>query len=97
MLCPVVGGRDAELAALKDALTAALSGAGKCAVLVGELGIGKSRLARSAASFAADLQVRVLTGRAVPASATTACRPLTEALLQLLRGREIADDAAMAA
>ena len=45
MLCPVVIGRDAELTELDAALTTAMAGHGGCAVITGEPGIGKSRLA----------------------------------------------------
>jgi predicted ATPase len=81
VLCPVVIGRDAELQALDAALTAALAGHGRCALIVGEPGIGKSRLAREIASRAADRGIRVVTGRAVPQSATAPYRPFSDALL----------------
>ena len=54
--------------------------------LAGEAGIGKSRLAAELAVEARARGVRVLTGRAVPASTASPYRPLTEALLQALRG-----------
>ena len=44
--CPVVFGREAELAELTEALDASLSGEGRLVFLTGEAGIGKSRLAR---------------------------------------------------
>src|SRR5580693_7912096 len=52
VLCPVVVGRQAELAELDAALTAALGGAGRLVFVVGEPGIGKSRLAREVAARA---------------------------------------------
>jgi DNA-binding CsgD family transcriptional regulator len=61
-------------------------------MLVGEPGIGKSRLAREVASWATDRGVPVATGRAVPASGSTAYRPITEALLQLFRHRPLPDE-----
>ncbi|HVB92870.1 MAG TPA: AAA family ATPase [Acidimicrobiales bacterium] len=97
VLCPVIVGRDEELDALAEALDSAVSGRGRCAVLIGDPGIGKSRLAREVAGWAAERQVRVATGRAVPASATAPFRPLTEALLQLLRGRALPEEPDMAA
>ena len=86
LLCPVVIGREAESGALRSALAAAGDGAGAVVFLAGEAGIGKSRLAAELAADARARGVRVLTGRAVPASIASPYRPLTEALLQALRG-----------
>jgi DNA-binding CsgD family transcriptional regulator len=96
VLCPVLVGRRAEIRALESALTGALAGQGGCAVITGEAGIGKSRLIRELARLAAGRQVPVVTGRAVPASASTAYRPVTEALLQLLRSRPLPGDPSLA-
>ncbi len=95
VLCPVVIGRDAALEAVDAALTAAMAGHGGCVVITGEPGIGKSRLAMETASRAASRGIRVVTSRAVPESATAAYRPLTDALVQLLRNRAVPDDATM--
>jgi len=95
VLCPVVIGRDAEFRAVDTALTAAMAGHGGCVVITGEPGIGKSRLALETASRAASRGIRVVTGRAVPQAATAAYRPLTDALVQLLRDRAVPDDATM--
>src|SRR5260370_34053424 len=55
--------------------------------------MGKSRLAGELAAEGRADGVRVLTGRAVPASEASPYRPLTEALLQALRGHPLpADD-----
>jgi len=86
LLCPVVIGRGAETEALRSALAAAGDGAGAVVFLTGEAGIGKSRLAGELAAEARAGGVRMLAGRAVPASAASPYRPLTEALLQALRG-----------
>jgi AAA ATPase domain len=96
VLCPVLVGRRAEIQALESALAGALAGEGGCVVVTGEAGIGKSRLIRELAQMAAGRQVLVLTGRAVPASASAPYRPVTEALLQLLRRRPLPDDPALA-
>lgn len=85
VLCPVVIGRDAELAALDTALACAARREGQTVVVTGEPGVGKSRLAREVASRAAPLGIRVVSGRAVPSSIATPYRPLSEALLQLCR------------
>jgi DNA-binding CsgD family transcriptional regulator len=95
VLCPVVIGRDAELQALDAALTAATAGHGRCVVIAGEPGIGKSRLAREIASRAAGRGIAVVTGRAVPQSATAPYRPFSDALLPLLRDRAVPDDTEM--
>jgi DNA-binding CsgD family transcriptional regulator/tetratricopeptide (TPR) repeat protein len=92
VLCPVVIGREAELAVLRAALGAAAAGAGGLVFLTGEAGIGKSRLVREVASDALARDVAVVTGRAVPGGASTPYRPLTEALLQALRDRGVPDD-----
>jgi DNA-binding CsgD family transcriptional regulator len=95
VLCPVVIGRDAELAVVDAALTAAMAGHGGCVVITGEPGIGKSRLVLETAGRAASRGIRVVTGRAVPQSATAAYRPLSDALVQLLRDRAVPDDLTM--
>jgi DNA-binding CsgD family transcriptional regulator len=92
VLCPVLVGRWAEIQALESALAGALAGRGGCAVITGEAGIGKSRLIRELAQMASGRQVLVVMGRAVPASASAPYRPVTEALLQLLRRRPLPDD-----
>jgi DNA-binding CsgD family transcriptional regulator/tetratricopeptide (TPR) repeat protein len=93
LLCPVVIGRSAETGALRSALAAARDGAGAVVFLTGEAGIGKSRLARELAAEARACAVRVLAGRAVPASTASPYRPLTEALLHALRGHPFPADA----
>ncbi len=72
-------GRNAELAVLH----AAVVDAGPPVFIVGEAGIGKSRLAAEAARIAAEAGMTVLRGRA--ASAAVQFRPLSEALLSTLR------------
>ena len=77
---------------LRAALGAAADGAGGLVFVTGEAGIGKSRLVREVASEARARDVGVVAGRAVPGGASTPYRPLTEALLQALRDRSVADD-----
>ena len=96
VLCPVLVGRRAEIQALESALAGALAGQGGCAVITGEAGIGKSRLIRELARMAAGRQVPVVVGRGVPASTSAPYRPVTEALLQLLRRRPLPDDRSLA-
>ena len=78
-------GRDLEIGALDDALGHAAGGQGGVAFLVGEPGIGKSRLAQKAAADAEDREMRVLRGRAVPTASPLAYRPLAEALCSVVR------------
>ncbi|MHB8504120.1 MAG: ATP-binding protein [Acidimicrobiales bacterium] len=89
-------GREAELHALRLAATAATVGEGQCVLLVGEPGIGKSRLARQVAEWSMEQGARVAAGRAVPASASSAYRPVTEILLQLFRHIPLPDDPGLA-
>lgn len=85
VLSPRVVGRDVELTHLRGALEAAAQGRGSVVFLVGEAGIGKSRLAQGVASDAADAGWPVLSGRAVQAATPVAYRPLAEALCSAVR------------
>jgi predicted ATPase len=60
----VLVGRDQELTVLRAALDAARSGRPTIALLVGEPGIGKTRLADEAAIMARASRMRVLRGEA---------------------------------
>ncbi|MDP8910063.1 MAG: ATP-binding protein, partial [Chloroflexota bacterium] len=75
-----VVGRDAEIEHLRGALDAAIAGSGSMVFLVGEAGIGKSRLAAEVAAEAGRRGLPVLRGRAVPTSTPVPYRPLAEAL-----------------
>ena len=93
VLSPRVVGRDAELEDLREALQAAIDGSGSMVFLVGEAGIGKSRLAAELASDARRRGVAVLRGRAVQTTTSVAYRPLAEALASAVRvGVTIGDD-----
>jgi DNA-binding CsgD family transcriptional regulator len=76
----VLVGRSRELAMLTAALDAARGGRGSLVFVVGEAGIGKSRLVHETVSLADEWGVRVMRGRGVPGSGAAAFRPLTEAL-----------------
>jgi predicted ATPase len=80
---PAFVGRGDELAAVRQAVTAAGGGAGRLVLVLGEAGIGKSRLIAEATRLAADLRMPVLTGQAVEDSGPY--RPVAEALLGGLR------------
>src|ERR687897_901971 len=78
-------GREAERAVLSGWLDEAAGGAGRVGVVLGEAGIGKSRLLDALAAEASDRAMEVLRGRAVHATAPVAYRPLSEALRALVR------------
>ncbi len=93
VLASQVVGRDCEIAALHDSLGEATDGQGSVAFLVGEPGIGKSRLAQVVAADAAGRGVAFLRGRAVRAATPFAYRPLAEALCGAVRSGVVSDDA----
>ena len=86
VLCPVLVGRTAEVGELQAALAAVVEDRrGSTHFLIGEAGVGKSRLAREALDVARRRQFTVLWGRATPSSSQVAFRPLAEALLSQFR------------
>ncbi len=85
--CPVLVGRDAELQHLLIAIERAASGGGEAALLLGEAGVGKSRLADVAAAAARSRGMAVLRGRGAASPAPAPYRPLAEALLSAFRAR----------
>lgn len=93
VLCPVLVGRSTEVAELHAAVAAAAEERrGRTLFLIGEAGVGKSRLAREALDMARRRQVSVLWGRATPSASQVAFRPLTEALLSQFRDAGPPDD-----
>ncbi|MGW7268249.1 AAA family ATPase [Streptomyces sp. NPDC054842] len=89
---PSLVGRDPQIALLERALTEARQGRGGVVFLVGEAGVGKSRLAAEAVGRALDSGMRVLRGRSSTTGPAVPFRPLTEALMTLFRGGEPLDD-----
>ncbi|MGC9665109.1 AAA family ATPase [Planosporangium sp. 12N6] len=87
----VLVGRHTELSRLDRALTAARQGHGSAVFLVGEAGIGKSRLAAEVATRAFGVRMRLLRGRGSTIGPMVPFRPLTEALLSLVRGGDAPD------
>ena len=86
ILCPTVVGRDEELSDIGDALAgAAESSRGSVLFVLGEAGIGKSRLAQEAIGLARERRFSVLSGRGTIPHSTVAYRPLTEALFSYFR------------
>ncbi len=95
MRCPVVVGRDEELAALAEIFSRAAGGRGACVVVTGEAGVGKTRLVTEAATVARGRGQFVLVGRSTPTDRVSPLRPLGEALLDGLRDRRPPDDPAL--
>jgi predicted ATPase len=69
--CPEVVGRDSEFAALIALGDAARAGAGGWVTVVGEAGVGKSRLVAEVAGVARSAGVVALTGRCLAADTLT--------------------------
>jgi DNA-binding CsgD family transcriptional regulator len=86
--CPVFIGRTAELEVLRAALDDACAGRGGLVFVVGEAGIGKSRLVQEVVASGSERGARVLRGRAVPGAETAAFRPFAEALGPVLAERQ---------
>lgn len=79
-------GREAELQSLVAAIDDAVQGGGGAVLVLGEAGVGKSRLADAAAAAARSRGMAVLRGRAGPSPAPAPYRPFAEAFLSALRG-----------
>ncbi|MFD7156532.1 helix-turn-helix transcriptional regulator [Kribbella sp. NPDC059898] len=86
---PTVVGRDREIENLHRLLAGARGGRGGAIFLVGEPGIGKSRLAATATTQALDTGMAMLRGRVGAIGTMVAFRPFTEALLSLIRRGEM--------
>jgi class 3 adenylate cyclase len=80
-------GRREEMESLKDALEGALSGKSSLAMLVGEPGIGKTRLAEEFAVYAGLRGAQVLTGHCYEGESSLPYRPFVEAFRQYTRSR----------
>ena len=76
---PLIG-RAEEMAAVGSAVTRAMAGSGGVLLVVGEAGVGKSRLLTEAVRLGRGNHMQVLTGRATESGG--AYRPLVEALLR---------------
>ena len=77
-------GRVREGSTLAQQLEAAQRGTGGVVALVGEAGVGKSRLLHELRAVAATAQVRVVIGRCDPHRATTPFFPVAQAVHELL-------------
>jgi class 3 adenylate cyclase len=88
-LCPILVQRDDQLAILEGALLAAHRGDGGLAVLSGEAGIGKTRLADELARRARRLGCAVLWGACSEAELSLPYLPFVEALGNYLDGQDV--------
>ncbi len=84
-------GRDYELGVVREAVDAARQGAGGTVLVLGEAGVGKSRLVAEARGCARENGLIVLCGRAVQSERPTALRPVAEAVLSGVRGGGLPD------
>jgi DNA-binding CsgD family transcriptional regulator len=89
---PVLIGRDAEIRTLEAVLSGVGKGRGRSVFLVGEAGVGKSRLAAEVVGRAVAAGMVVLRGRASTIGPLVSLRPLTEAMLSLSRRRDLPPD-----
>lgn len=96
--CRRLIGRHAELGALITSLDQAEGAESSAGVtfLVGEPGVGKSRLAMELAERAAARGFTVLVGRAAQASNPVPLRPIVEALIGIARTTPMPEDPALA-
>ncbi len=96
VLCPSFIGRSSEKSAIRAVLDGVAGRSGGTVAVVGEQGVGKSRLLREAAEAARSLDITVLAGRGVASDRTTAFRPIMEALLGHFRHQPVPDDPRLA-
>ena len=92
LISPGIVGRNTELRILGQAVKQASTGVGRVLVLIGEPGIGKTRLCRETVRLANERGLTVLAGRAVEAAAPEPFRPVSEALVRAWRDGLLPDD-----
>jgi ATP/maltotriose-dependent transcriptional regulator MalT len=81
---PLVG-RDAELAALTDALDAVAGGSGQTYIVPGEGGVGKTRLTQAVAELAGKKDWMVAVGRAYPVESGMPYALFSDAFAPIIR------------
>ena len=90
-----LAGRDEEIAVLRSAFERAATGQGRCVAVLGDAGVGKSRLAREFLSGVVTERAQVAAGRCRRAAAGTPYLPFVEVMRRLLRldrtGSELPD------
>lgn len=85
-------GRDPILSVLGSHLEATAGGSGRCVVLEGPFGVGKTRLLQAVTLEAADRGLTVVAGRAGDAGEPAPLHLLTNFLRQALSGADAVDD-----
>src|SRR6185436_741381 len=81
-------GRGPELSRLRAGLDDAIAGTGSVYLIIGDAGIGKSRLADEFSAIAADEGARVLWGRCWESGGAPAYWPWVQAIRSYLREQE---------
>ena len=94
--CPILVGREGPVSLIADAIRRLRSGNGAALVVVGEAGVGKTRLAEYLDDAAAAAGLDVVHGRALPEGLGGSLRPVAEMLLELTRDRTVPGDAGLA-
>ncbi len=84
-------GRDRELALMRDCLAQARAGDGQFVTIIGEAGMGKSRLLQELLTSASDDDLTVLRGRCLSHGASTAYLPFIDVLRDALGVAPAAD------
>ena len=80
VVCPILVGRSAELAALQECIEAATRGQGGVVLLSGEAGIGKSRLVAELQGAASAQAFQLLSGQCFPTDRSCPYAPLLDLL-----------------
>lgn len=88
---PVFVGRKQELSQLEHALAAVQDGSGRCVLVSGEAGIGKSRLLAEIRDRAVDRGFTALVGRCFEQDTTFPYAPLVDLLRTCFARRELSD------
>jgi DNA-binding CsgD family transcriptional regulator len=85
LLCPVLVGREQQMADLRASLVETRAGHAHAVFLCGEAGIGKSRICQAVAEEARSQGSPVLIGHASPQSAALPYEPILDAVRRALR------------
>src|SRR5918996_3505150 len=93
---PPLIGREEDLKVLLPQVAAAASGSGSAIVLVGEGGVGKTRLAEAVAEEAERRGFRVAAGRAFPVESGMPYALFSDAFMPVVRGLDPATRATLA-